>query len=151
MPVAQRMTDRERAQIAEARVAELQDEVAAWRDYFKDDRATLRRDRLVDALRKAYPKFSGRDSVSMLLHMAGRPGRVLSKNLLLDAICDDLNETPDIKIVDVYVCKLRPALNALLNQEPCIVTHWGHGYSVPEDVAAALLAIVAEPAARVPA
>jgi two-component system cell cycle response regulator CtrA len=56
-------------------------------------------------------------------------GRVLSKEALLAAIAPDIDEEPEIKIVDVFVCKIRKKLNGLgLSLE----TVWGRGYRMSQ-------------------
>lgn len=61
-----------------------------------------------------------------------KPGRVLTKEMLLDALYWDRRsdkEVPEIKIIDVYVCKLRKKLKPLGLE---ITTHWGRGYGLAE-------------------
>ena len=37
-------------------------------------------------------------------------------------------DEPELKIIDVFVCKLRKKLSAASNDEPYIHTVWGRGY-----------------------
>lgn len=62
----------------------------------------------------------------MLEALVLRPGRTLSKEVLLGLMRDGLSE-PEIKIVDVYVCKLRRKLGPAGRQ---IETVWGRGYRI---------------------
>jgi len=58
--------------------------------------------------------------------------RILSKEALLAALYQLRNEEPEIKIIDVFVCKLRKKLRPLgVN----IDTVWGRGYRLLPAVA----------------
>ncbi len=52
-------------------------------------------------------------------------GKVRSKEQLLRAIAPAIDEEPEIKIVDVYVCKVRRKLSGMAIR---IDTLWGQGY-----------------------
>jgi len=54
-------------------------------------------------------------------------GRVQSKEQLLRAIAPIVDEEPEIKIVDVFVCKVRKKLKGL---GIGIDTVWGRGYRI---------------------
>ncbi|WCA57549.1 winged helix-turn-helix domain-containing protein [Agrobacterium tumefaciens] len=54
-----------------------------------------------------------------------RPGVLKSKEQLLSCIASHVDDEPEIKIVDVYVCKLRKKLKPL---SISIDTVWGAGY-----------------------
>lgn len=56
-----------------------------------------------------------------------RKGTVLTKEMLLDHLFGE-GDQPELKIVDVFVCKLRKKLAAATGGEPCIATVKGHGY-----------------------
>lgn len=60
------------------------------------------------------------------------PGRVLAKELIYQKLYWNRHGDADveIKIIDVLVCKIRPAL-AEIGVE--IKTHWGRGYSLSVD------------------
>lgn len=62
-----------------------------------------------------------------VLHAAG--GRVVPKRAALAALYDDRpgGETPDAKLLDVFVCHLRRRLAGTGVE---IVTHWGEGWSL---------------------
>jgi two-component system, cell cycle response regulator CtrA len=64
-------------------------------------------------------------------------GRVVSKGQLLDSISHANGEQPEIKIVDVFICKIRKKLKPFGLE---ITTHWGAGYSLPEATLAVLRA-----------
>jgi len=58
------------------------------------------------------------------------PGRVMTKEKLLDALYwDRPNDEPEIKIIDVFVCKLRKKLKPLGLE---ISTNWARGYGLVE-------------------
>lgn len=66
--------------------------------------------------------------------LALRKGMPLSKDAMLNHLYGGMDE-PDIKIIDVFVCKLRKKLMGATG-EKCIETVWGHGYLMrdPEPV-----------------
>ena len=53
------------------------------------------------------------------------PGRLKTKEQLLYAVSSHIDEAPEIKIIDVYVCKIRKKLKGL---NLVIDTVWGDGY-----------------------
>jgi len=77
---------------------------------------------------------STEEKVAQLLRM--RSPNVVSKQAVLDllyAFRSD-GEQPEIKIVDVFVCKIRPKLAPL---SILIETAWGRGYFMSSDAARA--------------
>lgn len=58
-------------------------------------------------------------------------GKVLSKEMFLNALYGGIDE-PEIKIVDVFVCKLRSKFRKALGEEgnDLIITVWGRGYMI---------------------
>lgn len=130
-------TDRERAARLEVENAQLREALEAYKAYYDDERISLRLDGLHGALKAAYPKFYHRDGSLILLHMLDRPGVVATKARLLDVITDRVDEAPNAKIIDTYVCTVRRALRAA-GLGDVITTHWGEGYSVPVDAARAV-------------
>ncbi|MTH77489.1 response regulator transcription factor CtrA [Paracoccus aestuariivivens] len=56
-----------------------------------------------------------------------RKGTTLTKEMFLNHLYGGLDE-PELKIIDVFVCKLRKKLAAVLNGENHIETVWGRGY-----------------------
>ncbi len=63
--------------------------------------------------------------------LSQRKGMVLSKELILDHLYGGLDE-PDLKIVDVFVCKLRKKLSRASGGKSYIDTAWGRGYVLRE-------------------
>jgi two-component system cell cycle response regulator CtrA len=59
--------------------------------------------------------------------MALRTGTALNKEVFLNHLYGGMDE-PELKIVDVFVCKLRKKINELTNGEDYIETVWGRGY-----------------------
>jgi two-component system cell cycle response regulator CtrA len=60
-----------------------------------------------------------------------RPDRVIAREALLGLIRRDALEEPEIKIVDVYVCKVRAKLDAArAGAAQHLVNVWGQGYAV---------------------
>jgi hypothetical protein len=54
-------------------------------------------------------------------------GAVVEKVTLLDRLYGSSN-VPDVKIIDVFICKLRQKLARELGNNNCIETVWGRGY-----------------------
>lgn len=59
--------------------------------------------------------------------LAMRKGSTLTKEMFLNHLYGGLDE-PELKIIDVFVCKLRKKLSKALNGDSCIETIWGRGY-----------------------
>ncbi len=62
---------------------------------------------------------------AMLRMLAERSGTVVTKEQFLNGMYDALDEEPEIKILDVFVCKLRKKLGPA---GAAIETVWGRGY-----------------------
>ena len=60
-----------------------------------------------------------------------RKGSVLTKEMFLNHLYDGLNE-PEVKIVDVFVCKLRKKLSKAAGSTNYIETVWGRGYMLKD-------------------
>ena len=76
-----------------------------------------------------------------------RKGMVLTKDAFLSHLYGGLDE-PEMKIIDVFVCKLRKKL-ALAGADNLIVTLWGRGYMLREEAKSPeILAAAVEPAPR---
>lgn len=58
-----------------------------------------------------------------------RKGRPVDKESLMNIIYGHEDE-PNIKIIDVFICKLRKKLEALMDGEQIIETIWGRGYMI---------------------
>ena len=63
---------------------------------------------------------------SILELLALRKGSTLTKEMFLNHLYGGMDE-PDIKIIDVFICKLRKKLSAA-SRENYIETVWGRGY-----------------------
>ena len=76
---------------------------------------------------------------AMLELMSLRKGTTLTKEMFLDHLYGGMDE-PELKIIDVFICKLRKKLSAATGGEHYIETVWGRGYVLrdpPEAEAAA--------------
>ncbi len=65
-----------------------------------------------------------------------RKGTTLTKEMFLNHLDGGMDE-PELKIIDVFVCKLRKKLSSATGDENYIETVWGRGYVLrdPEDLA----------------
>ena len=65
-----------------------------------------------------------------------RKGTTLTKEMFLNHLYGGMDE-PELKIIDVFICKLRKKLSTATEGENYIETVWGRGYALrdPEDVA----------------
>ena len=63
-----------------------------------------------------------------------RKGTTLTKEMFLNHLYGGMDE-PELKIIDVFICKLRKKLSTATNGEHYIQTVWGRGYVLrdPED------------------
>jgi two-component system cell cycle response regulator CtrA len=61
-----------------------------------------------------------------------RKGSLLTKEMFLNHLYGGIDE-PDLKIIDVFVCKLRKKLAKVTNGTNYIETVWGRGYILKED------------------
>jgi two-component system cell cycle response regulator CtrA len=59
--------------------------------------------------------------------MSLRKGTTLSKEVFLAHLYNGIDE-PELKIIDVFICKLRRKLQEYLGDDSCIETVWGRGY-----------------------
>ena len=66
-----------------------------------------------------------------------RKGTILTKEMFLDRLYRGMNE-PQLKIIDVFLCKLRKKLAQATGGNHYIETVWGRGYMLrdPADMAA---------------
>src|SRR5215467_598643 len=74
----------------------------------------------------------------MLELLSLRKGTTLTKEMFLNHLYGGMDE-PELKIIDVFICKLRKKLAAATNGDNYIETVWGRGYVLrdPMDAAAA--------------
>jgi two-component system, cell cycle response regulator CtrA len=68
---------------------------------------------------------------SILELLTLRKGKVVSKETILDHLYGGMDE-PDMKIVDVFVCKLRAKISKACGGEHYIGTAWGAGYKLEQ-------------------
>lgn len=61
-----------------------------------------------------------------------RKGFILTKEIFLNHLYGGLDE-PEIKIIDVFVCKLRKKLSSC-GEHNSIITVWGKGYMMKDDI-----------------
>jgi two-component system cell cycle response regulator CtrA len=62
-----------------------------------------------------------------------RKGTTLTKEVFLNDLYGGMDE-PELKIVDVFICKLRKKLNAATGGENYIETVWGRGYTLRDPI-----------------
>jgi two-component system cell cycle response regulator CtrA len=72
----------------------------------------------------------------MLELLALRKGTTLTKEMFLSYLYGGMDE-PEIKIIDVYICKLRKKLASASGGKDYIETIWGRGYAMREQAEAA--------------
>jgi two-component system cell cycle response regulator CtrA len=65
-----------------------------------------------------------------------RKGITLTKEVFLNHLYGGMDE-PEVKIIDVFICKLRKKLAMACDGEHCIETIWGRGYVLRDPVKAA--------------
>ena len=82
----------------------------------------------------------------MLELLSLRKGTTLTKEMFLNHLYGGMDE-PELKIIDVFICKLRKKIAQATDNENYIQTVWGRGYVLkdpePEQKPAARLAISA--------
>ena len=66
-----------------------------------------------------------------------RKGTTLTKEMFLNHLYGGMDE-PELKIIDVFICKLRKKLSEATGGQNYIETVWGRGYVLREPVAAAM-------------
>ncbi len=71
----------------------------------------------------------------MLELLSLRKGTTLTKEMFLNHLYGGMDE-PELKIIDVFVCKLRKKLSSATGGENYIETVWGRGYVLRDPVAA---------------
>jgi two-component system, cell cycle response regulator CtrA len=68
---------------------------------------------------------------AMLELLSLRKGSTLTKEMFLNHLYGGMDE-PELKIIDVFICKLRKKLNDATGGENYIETVWGRGYVLQE-------------------
>ena len=71
----------------------------------------------------------------MLELLCLRSGRVVSKETFLDHLYGGIDE-PEMKIIDVFICKLRKKISREIQNAALIETVWGRGYRVNAEAVA---------------
>jgi len=69
----------------------------------------------------------------MLELLAVRKGATITKEMFLNQLYGGMDE-PEMKIIDVFICKLRKKLAAACSGEQYIETIWGRGYVLRDPV-----------------
>jgi two-component system cell cycle response regulator CtrA len=67
----------------------------------------------------------------MLELLAVRKGTTITKDMFLNHLYNGMDE-PELKIIDVFICKLRKKLSSACGGENYIETVWGRGYVLRE-------------------
>jgi two-component system cell cycle response regulator CtrA len=76
--------------------------------------------------------------------LALRKGTTLTKEMFLNHLYSGMHE-PEIKIIEVFICKLRKKLAQATGGEHYIETVWGRGYVLRDPAATPAATIVAAP------
>jgi two-component system, cell cycle response regulator CtrA len=79
-----------------------------------------------------------RTEYEILELLSVRKGTALTKEMLLEHLYDGRNE-PEMKIIDVFVCKLRKKLAQASGGQHYIETLWGRGYVLHDPAPAAAM------------
>ena len=74
----------------------------------------------------------------ILALLALRIGSTLTKETFLNHLYGGLDDEPDAKIIDVFICKLRKKLANASGGEDYIETIWGRGYALREPIKRAI-------------
>jgi two-component system cell cycle response regulator CtrA len=77
----------------------------------------------------------------MLELLSLRKGTTLTKEMFLNHLYGGMDE-PELKIIDVFICKLRKKLSLACSGDNYIETVWGRGYVLrdPEEIETAQVA-----------
>jgi two-component system, cell cycle response regulator CtrA len=77
-----------------------------------------------------YVHLTGKE-MGILSMLASNRNRTQSKEMLLSALYTAIEDEPEIKIIDVFICKLRAKLSAVHpDAGKTIETVWGRGYQM---------------------
>ena len=74
----------------------------------------------------------------ILALLALRIGSTLTKEMFLNHLYGGLDDEPDAKIIDVFICKLRKKLANASGGQDYIETVWGRGYVLREPIKQAI-------------
>jgi len=64
--------------------------------------------------------------------LSRRKGSKITKNQFLTHIYNEMDDEPEIKIIDVFICKLRKKIKDATGGENYIETVWGRGYALQD-------------------
>jgi two-component system cell cycle response regulator CtrA len=105
-----------------------------------DSRSTLRTGKLIVDLNSRLvsvddqPVHLTGTEYRILELLSLRKGTILSKEMFLDHLYGGVDE-PELKIIDVFVCKLRKKLAQATGDNHYIETVWGRGYVLRDPAA----------------
>ena len=77
--------------------------------------------------------LTGKECVILEL-LALRKGTIVTREMLLNHLYGGTDE-PELKIIDIFVCKLRKKLAQAMGGDHYIETVWGRGYMLHEPAA----------------
>jgi two-component system cell cycle response regulator CtrA len=80
-----------------------------------------------------YPLLLTDKEYSILELLSLRKGMTLTKEMFLNHLYGGADE-PELKIIDVFICKLRKKLSSATGGETYIGTVWGRGYVLRDPV-----------------
>jgi two-component system, cell cycle response regulator CtrA len=86
------------------------------------------------------PVHLTRKEYGILQLLCLRKGTIVTKQMFLNHLYSGMKE-PDLKIIDVFVCKLRKKLIELTGGKDYICTVWGRGYILLDPTATAVITI----------
>ena len=86
------------------------------------------------------PVHLTRKEYGILQLLCLRKGTIVTKQMFLDHLYSGMKE-PHLKIIDVFVCKLRKKLIELTGGKDCIVTVWGRGYIFLDPAATGVITV----------
>lgn len=122
------------------------DELLNFADELEETNLQLRHeqglsaDHEIAARLRARWSLTGKES-AVVRHLYARGGMVSTKPQIMHAVYGlHADDEPEIKIVDVFVCKIRKKLT-----EDAIVTEWGHGYRMSGAFMADVKELLAQP------
>lgn len=105
----------------------------------KSGENTLLVDRVISAfvLNDVHLRLTNQES-SLMMALTARLNQVVSKESILETLyAHRPNEQPELKIIDVFVCKLRKKLADVIGARDAnnlLKTEWGRGYLLKGDV-----------------
>jgi two-component system cell cycle response regulator CtrA len=83
-----------------------------------------------------FARCLGRREYGILELLSLRKGTTLTKEMFLNHLYGGIDE-PEVKIIDVFVCKLRKKLAQATGGTHYIATVWGRGYVLRDSAATA--------------